>query len=92
MATMAKLGFALLVGFVVFAILVPTSGSGSRCFSLLAFEVPCGRKAGLRRRSSLGCRRWPGAVADGPPADHLIGQVVPGLMSSWRVLEAPREH
>jgi hypothetical protein len=41
MATVVRLGFALLVGFVVFVILVPTSGAGSRCFSLLAFDVPC---------------------------------------------------
>jgi len=41
MATMLRLGFALLAGFVVFTILVPTSGAGTRCYSLLAFEVPC---------------------------------------------------
>jgi len=62
MATMAKLGFALLVGFVVFAILVPTSGSGFRCFSLLAFEVPCDGRlafaAGAASAAVVGLALW----------------------------------
>lgn len=41
MATLVKVGSALLVGFLVFVVLVPTSGAGDRCFSLLAFQVPC---------------------------------------------------
>ena len=41
MATVLRVGAALIVGFVVYAVLVPTSGAGSRCFSLLAFQVPC---------------------------------------------------
>lgn len=41
MTTIVRSGLALLVGFVVFVVLVPTSGAGSRCYSLLAFEVPC---------------------------------------------------
>lgn len=41
MATIVRVGVAVLVGFVIFVVLVPTSGAGSRCYSLLAFEVPC---------------------------------------------------
>ncbi|HET6381669.1 MAG TPA: hypothetical protein VFH63_11650 [candidate division Zixibacteria bacterium] len=36
-----RLGAAVLIGAAVSALLVPTSGAGERCFSLLAFQVPC---------------------------------------------------
>jgi len=36
-----RFGLSLLVGAIVFFILVPTSGADARCFSLLAFQVPC---------------------------------------------------
>jgi hypothetical protein len=41
MATLIRSGVAFLVGFASFVILVPTSGAGDRCFSLLTFQVPC---------------------------------------------------
>lgn len=35
------LGVAILAGLAVFVLLVPTSGAADRCYSLLAFQVPC---------------------------------------------------
>jgi hypothetical protein len=62
MATIAKVGAALLVGFLVFVILVPTSGAGSRCFSLLAFQVPCeggvAAAAGVTTAAVIGLGLW----------------------------------
>jgi hypothetical protein len=41
-STVVKLGVALLGGFVVFVLLVPTSGAEPPlCYSLLAYRVPC---------------------------------------------------
>jgi hypothetical protein len=43
MATIWRLTQALLVGFVVFYVLAPTSGAGSRCYEWpFGLEVPCG--------------------------------------------------
>jgi hypothetical protein len=57
-----RFGFALLAGIVVFAILVPTSGAGSRCYSLLTFEVPCqgalAFAAGVASAAILGAVLW----------------------------------
>jgi hypothetical protein len=36
-----RYALAVVAGFAVFAILVPASGAGFRCFSFFAFEVPC---------------------------------------------------
>jgi hypothetical protein len=62
MATIVRVGVALLVGFVVFVVLVPTSGAGSRCFSLLAFEVPCeggvAAAAGATAAAVVGVALW----------------------------------
>ena len=59
---MVRVGAALLVGFVVFVVLVPTSGAGSRCFSLLAFQVPCegavAAAAGATTAALLGVGLW----------------------------------
>ncbi len=41
MATLIRSGVVFLVGFAAFVILVPTSGAGYQCYSLLAFQVPC---------------------------------------------------
>lgn len=41
MGTVVRLAAALLIGLMVFVVLVPTSGAGTRCFSLLSFQVPC---------------------------------------------------
>jgi hypothetical protein len=40
-STVVKLGAAVLAGFVVFVLLVPTSGAGPVCNSLLAYRVSC---------------------------------------------------
>lgn len=40
-ATVAKVAVALLAGIVVFVVLVPTSGAGPFCYSVLSFRVPC---------------------------------------------------
>lgn len=62
MATMVRVGLALLVGFIVFVVLVPTSGAGSRCYSLLAFEVPCegavAAAAGATSAAVVGVALW----------------------------------
>lgn len=41
MGTVVRLATALVIGLVVFVVLVPTSGAGTQCFSLLSFQVPC---------------------------------------------------
>ena len=62
MVTILRLGAALLIGFVVFVVLVPTSGAGSRCFSLLAFQVPCegavAAAAGATTAAVIGVGLW----------------------------------
>ncbi len=62
MATIVRVGVALLVGFVVFVVLVPTSGAGSRCYSLLAFQVPCegalAAAAGATTAALMGVALW----------------------------------
>jgi hypothetical protein len=62
MATIVRVGVALLVGFVVFVVLVPTSGAGSRCYSLLAFQVPCegalAAAAGATTAALIGVGLW----------------------------------
>ena len=62
MATMVWVGFALLVGFVVFVVLAPTSGAGSQCYSLLAFQVPCegalAAAAGVMTSAVIGVALW----------------------------------
>ncbi|MGH2456625.1 MAG: hypothetical protein ACRDHD_10270 [Candidatus Limnocylindria bacterium] len=62
MATMMRLGLALLVGLVVFVVLVPTSGAGNRCYSLLAFEVGCegavAAAAGATSAAVVGVALW----------------------------------
>lgn len=40
-ATVMKVAVALLAGIVMFVVLVPTSGAGPFCYSLLAIRVPC---------------------------------------------------
>ncbi len=41
MTITVRVAVALLVGLVVFLVLVPTSGAGSLCYSLLSFQVAC---------------------------------------------------
>jgi hypothetical protein len=49
-----RVGLALFIGFVVFVVLVPTSGAGSRCYSILALSVPCdGALAGVAATISV---------------------------------------
>ena len=61
MVTVAKAGFALLVGLGVFFLLAPTSGADSRCFSLLT-EVPCSGElafaAGAVAAAVVGLALW----------------------------------
>lgn len=40
-SALLPLAVAFVAGFAVFVILVPTSGAGQLCYSLLAFRVPC---------------------------------------------------
>ena len=62
MATALRIGAALLVGFAVFFVLAPTSGSGIGCSSLLFREVPCGgamaAAAGLAAALIVGVGIW----------------------------------
>jgi hypothetical protein len=45
---LAKLVIAMIAGFIVFAILVPTSGAEPPlCYSLLAFQVPCDARVAI---------------------------------------------
>ena len=41
MSIWTRIGLALLVGVVVFMVLVPTSGAGNQCYSVVTFAVPC---------------------------------------------------
>lgn len=61
-ATVAKVAVALLAGIVMVVALVPTSGAGPFCYSLLAIRVPCegelGFAAGALTAGVIGLALW----------------------------------